>query len=41
MNINDLVLFTETTVDRLFDIFKEDFQLQSEYRSKDVLCKTH
>ena len=39
MNINDLVLFTETAVDRLFDIFKEDFQLQSEYRSKDVFVK--
>lgn len=39
MNINDLVLFTETVVDRLFDIFKDDFQLRSEYKSKDVFVK--
>lgn len=33
MNIDDLVLFTETVVERLFDVFGEDFQLKNSYKN--------
>jgi hypothetical protein len=32
MDINELILF-ETVVEKLFDIFKDDFQLRSEYKN--------
>ena len=33
MNIDGLILFNETVVDRLFDIFGDDFQLKNSYKN--------